>query len=90
MPLPSALLIETIVTCVSYLQAISVHEIIDSFEDPKKSDMSYRYLMCWGLFAGQTLECEYFRSSCEPRADGVQASCPREHGERLKRVNEDI
>jgi hypothetical protein len=66
MPLLLALLIETMVTCVSYLQAISVHEIIDSFEDPKKSDMSYRYLMCWGLFAGQTLECEYFRSFCEP------------------------
>lgn len=53
-----AFCVETTVTCFSYLQIYSMHEIISSFDDPSsESDRAYARLMCWGLFVGQSTEC---------------------------------
>ena len=52
------LALETINTCLSYLQVLSMHEIIKATDNPQDYDKAYAYLMCWGLFAGQTVECE--------------------------------
>lgn len=55
----TAFCVETIVTCFSYLQIYSMHEIIAVFDKPQPDDgdRAYARLMCWGLFIGQTTEC---------------------------------
>nr|XP_019007523.1 uncharacterized protein I206_07785 [Kwoniella pini CBS 10737]OCF46304.1 hypothetical protein I206_07785 [Kwoniella pini CBS 10737] len=49
-------ILEIIRNLISFIQIAAMHEIIESFKDPKGSDKSYAYLMCWGLFAGQAFE----------------------------------
>ncbi|WWC94460.1 hypothetical protein V866_001306 [Kwoniella sp. B9012] len=41
---------------VSFVQIAAMHEIIQSFKDPKESDKSYAHLMCWALLVGQAFE----------------------------------
>ncbi|OCF60910.1 hypothetical protein L486_00554 [Kwoniella mangroviensis CBS 10435] len=41
---------------ISFVQIAAMHEIIQSFKEPKGSDKSYAHLMCWGLLVGQAVE----------------------------------
>ncbi|ORX40310.1 hypothetical protein BD324DRAFT_607321 [Kockovaella imperatae] len=52
----SSLILDGIRTAFSYVQIASMHEIINTFQEPAGSDKSYARLMCWGLFLGQTIE----------------------------------
>jgi hypothetical protein len=53
-----ALLVETMNTLFSYIKIIAMREIIGTFDHPDE-DKSYAYLMCWGLFVGECLDCTY-------------------------------
>jgi hypothetical protein len=46
--------LETINTVVSFAQVTALYELIASFGP--SDDYSYPYLMCWGLFLGQSAE----------------------------------
>ncbi|ODN97956.1 hypothetical protein I350_07593 [Cryptococcus amylolentus CBS 6273] len=48
-------ILETTRNIISFVQIAAMHEIIQSFNEPSGSDKSYTYLMCWGLFFGQTV-----------------------------------
>ena len=49
--------IETIVVFFSFVQVASMYEIIDSYDRPQEDDSGFLYLMCAGLFVGQTADC---------------------------------
>jgi hypothetical protein len=49
-----AFALETLNTVLSFVGVTALHEIIASFG--KSDDLSYAYLMCWGLFLGQCVE----------------------------------
>ncbi|WRT66672.1 uncharacterized protein IL334_003632 [Kwoniella shivajii] len=49
-------LLEFIRNLISFIQIAAMHELIQTFKDPKGSDKSYAYLMCWGLLGGQTFD----------------------------------
>ncbi|ODO08357.1 ATP-dependent bile acid transporter [Cryptococcus wingfieldii CBS 7118] len=51
-------ILETTRNIISFVQIAAMHEIILSFNEPSGSDKSYAYLMCWGLFFGQTVNGE--------------------------------
>ena len=54
-----ALILETLTTLLGFMQAMSLYEIIHSLDDPDRLSNAYPYLMCWGLFGGQVLECMF-------------------------------
>jgi len=51
------LVLETVVVAFSFVQLVSMHEIIRSYDRPVGDDPAYVYLICVGLFVGQTVEC---------------------------------
>lgn len=51
---PLAFALETLNTVVSFISVTALHELIASFGQTE--DNSYAYLMCWGMFLGQSVE----------------------------------
>jgi hypothetical protein len=56
----SAIIFEWISNATTFIPQYCMHEITQSFEKPnRQSDMTYAYLMAFGLFFGTFMSSEY-------------------------------